>query len=49
MGGFLIVPGLMVAADKDLKEATGASLVSRVCSIQVFATPSVCRIVLEEG
>lgn len=27
-GGFLIVPGLMVAADMSLKEATGASLVS---------------------
>lgn len=27
-GGFLIVPGLMVAADMSLKEATGASLLS---------------------
>jgi uncharacterized membrane protein YfcA len=27
-GGFLIVPGLMLAADMDLKEATGASLIA---------------------
>lgn len=27
-GGFLIVPGLMLAADMKMKEATGASLVS---------------------
>lgn len=27
-GGFLIVPGLMVAADMDVREATGASLVA---------------------
>lgn len=27
-GGFLIVPGLMIAADMDIKEATGASLIA---------------------
>lgn len=27
-GGFLIVPGLMLAADMNLKEATGASLIA---------------------
>jgi uncharacterized membrane protein YfcA len=27
-GGFLIVPALMLAADMDIKEATGASLVA---------------------
>jgi uncharacterized membrane protein YfcA len=27
-GGFLIVPGLMLAADMDIKEATGASLIA---------------------
>jgi uncharacterized membrane protein YfcA len=27
-GGFLIVPGLMLAADMDVKEATGASLIA---------------------